>query len=60
MFQVCVSSVTFLVSLMSPTQELLFLEGVQSTNSASVLSVHIRNVVESFPEDRLVSLVCTV
>jgi hypothetical protein len=56
-FQFCVSSVTFLMPLMSTAQELLFLEGFGSPHSQFILSVHIRSIVESAPEDRLVSLV---
>lgn len=55
-FQFPVSSVTFLVSLMSATQELLFLEGAGSPNAEFIDSLSVRNIVESHPEDRLVSL----
>jgi hypothetical protein len=41
---------------MSATQELLFLEGVGSPNVEFIASLHVRNIVESHPEDRLVSL----
>jgi hypothetical protein len=41
---------------MSATQELLFLEGVESPNAKFVVSLHIRNIVESDPVDRLVLL----
>jgi len=59
-FQFCVSSVTFLMPLMSTAQELLFLEGYGSSHSQFILSVHVRSIVESAPEDRLVSLVKTL
>jgi hypothetical protein len=42
---------------MSTTQELLFLEGAGSPNTEFIVSLHVRNIVESHPEDRLVSLV---
>jgi hypothetical protein len=42
---------------MSATQELLFLEGVGSPNAEFIISLHVRNIMESHPEDRLVSLV---
>ncbi|XP_023718978.1 kinetochore-associated protein 1 isoform X3 [Cryptotermes secundus] len=51
-FQFPVSSVTFLVPLMSATQELLFLEGAGSPNAEFIDSLHVRNIVESHPEDR--------
>lgn len=59
-FQFCVPSVTFLVSPMSATQELLFLEGVGSPDTEFIVSLHVRTVVESHPEDRLVSLLDTM
>jgi len=59
-FQFCVSSVTFLMPLMSTAQELLFLEGFGSSHSQVILSVHVRSIVESAPEDRLVLLVETL
>jgi len=46
--------------LMSTAQELLFLEGFGSSHSQFILSVRVRSIVESAPEDRLVSLVETV
>jgi hypothetical protein len=42
---------------MSATQELLFMEGVGSPNTEFIVSLHVRNIVESHPEDRLVLLV---
>jgi hypothetical protein len=45
---------------MSTAQELLFLEGFGSSHSQFILSVRVRSIVESAPEDRLVSLVETV
>jgi hypothetical protein len=45
---------------MSATQELLFLEGVGSPDTEFIVSLHVRTVVESHPEDRLVSLLDTM
>jgi hypothetical protein len=45
---------------MSTAQELMFLEGFGSSHSQFILSVRVRSIVESAPEDRSVSLVETL